>query len=113
MIRAGKVHARTRQIRSKGMQQADDFVAQMVKGRFEKLQDVVGAVRVARPQPEIGHHVRFGDQGQQWMVADAPVPLGVIAPQRRPSCLPLRVITVESTFSVTCFSAPILPKIQR
>jgi hypothetical protein len=35
----------------------------MMQGRFEELQDVVGAVGIARAQPEIGHHARLGDKG--------------------------------------------------
>ena len=32
-----------------GAQQSDPLVAKMVQGRFEKFQDVVGGVRIARP----------------------------------------------------------------
>jgi hypothetical protein len=62
-----------------GTQEADGLVAQMMQGRFEKLQDVVGAPRMARPQPEVGHHARFGDKGQERMMARPALPAGVIA----------------------------------
>ena len=49
-------------------QQPDGLAAQMVQGRFNELQHVVGAVGIARTQPEISHHARFGHKGQQRMV---------------------------------------------
>lgn len=62
-----------------GTQKTDNLVAQMVQGRFEELKDIVGAVRMAWPQPEIGHHPGFGNKSQQRVVANASMTVGVVA----------------------------------
>jgi hypothetical protein len=47
--------------------------------RFEELEDVVGAMRIARPQPVVATLRAFGDKGQQRVMA-APAPaVGVVA----------------------------------
>ena len=44
-------------------------MAAAMQGGLEELQDVVGAVGIARAQPEIGHQTLLGYEGQQRMVA--------------------------------------------
>jgi hypothetical protein len=85
----------------------------MVQGRFEKLQDVVGAMRIARPQSVVATMRAFRDKGQQRVMAfRAPDGWGYSRVWRLLSS-PLCVRPKESTSRVTCFKAPILPKNQR
>lgn len=43
------------------------------------MQDVIGAVGVAGAQPKVGHHPRFGDEGQQGVMTGPAAPVGVVA----------------------------------
>lgn len=61
-------------------QQSHDLVAQVGQCGFEKLQNIVGAGYVARPQPEIGDQPRFRHEGQERVVTCSTLLGRVVAP---------------------------------